>query len=293
MQKDTEQTKYVALTHRWASQPTATLTSRNVDHLQRKITLEELPRTFQDAVQFTRSLGMRYLWIDSLCIQQDCQDDWRKESAVMGKVYGHSFCNIAATAAANGEEGLFVDRDILSHAPFKIDLRWRGHQRTYYCLYSDLWHLGVTSTPLNHRGWVLQERLLSPRTLSFDNTQLFWECRQLQASESFPKGLGPDADFAHEDIDEDSELCSKAWATEVTKPGAQYAPWRKVIEQFMVCNITKATDKLIAVSGIAQEMQSLLGDTYVAGLWERNLTLDLLWYVERWPYSFRGTSYRG
>ncbi|KAH6683930.1 HET domain protein [Halenospora varia] len=287
---------YLALSHSWGSKQMETLTTTNISALQDGILLDKLPTTFKDAIRVARRLGIRYLWIDSLCIIQDSKDDWRKEAAVMGKVYQRSYCNIAANAAAEGYEGLFIDRDPSLHSPFKVNLKWKGHERSYYCLYNELWHYGISRTALNRRGWVLQERLLSPRTLYF-NHQLFWECRELKACEAFPQGLGPNADFEPDDYEDDSELCPKSWATEITRGSDKYAPWTKVVESFMISGLTKGADKLTALSGIAKEMRSLLDDNYVAGLWERNLAFDLLWYIEKrrqvnWDCSFRVKPYR-
>lgn len=56
-------------------------------------------------------MGVEYIWIDSLCIIQDSEDDWRMKSARMGDVYKYASCNIAATEAKDGESGLFTDRN--------------------------------------------------------------------------------------------------------------------------------------------------------------------------------------
>lgn len=288
---------YLALSHSWGSKKMERLTKANITAFQEEFPLDKLSTTFKDAILVARHLGIKYLWIDSLCIIQDDKVDWRKESAVMGKVYQRSYCNIAANAAAEGYDGLFIDRNPSFHSPFKVNLKWKGHERSYYCLYNELWHSGISKTALNRRGWVLQERLLSPRTLYF-NRQLFWECRELKACEAFPQGLSPNADFEPDDYEDDSELCPKSWATEITRGSDKYALWTKVVESFMISGLTKGADKLIALSGIAKEMRSLLDDNYVAGLWEQNLAFDLLWYIEKgrqvnWDCSFRVKPYRG
>lgn len=51
----------------------------------------------------------------------------------------------------------------------------------------------LNEMPLLRRGWVLQERVLSPRTLHFTSTQMFWECNQKIACETFPRQMPPDA----------------------------------------------------------------------------------------------------
>jgi hypothetical protein len=53
--------------------------------------MSDLPRTFRDAVEATRELGVEFLWIDSLCILQDSVDDWDIESNRMHDVYRYSY----------------------------------------------------------------------------------------------------------------------------------------------------------------------------------------------------------
>lgn len=69
-----------------------------------------MPKTFRDVVQITRELGLRYLWIDSLCIIQDDHEDRVRESARMGQVYEGPRLTIAASQAHNSTEGCFLAR---------------------------------------------------------------------------------------------------------------------------------------------------------------------------------------
>ncbi|KAK0707181.1 hypothetical protein B0T21DRAFT_273005, partial [Apiosordaria backusii] len=61
---------YVTLSHRWASSEVVELKSTNIDTFRQCIPLESLPQTFMDAIAVTRTLSIRYIWIDSLCIIQ-------------------------------------------------------------------------------------------------------------------------------------------------------------------------------------------------------------------------------
>jgi len=63
--------KYITLSHCWGPLPHFTTTSHNLADRLHGIRLADLPKTFRDAVAITRALGVRYLWIDSLCIIQD------------------------------------------------------------------------------------------------------------------------------------------------------------------------------------------------------------------------------
>lgn len=48
---------------------------------------ERLPATLRDAATITARFGIRYTWIDALCIVQDDSIDWTKESSQMKDVY--------------------------------------------------------------------------------------------------------------------------------------------------------------------------------------------------------------
>ena len=65
-----------------------------------------LPRRFQDAIAISRRLGVRYLWIDSLCILQNCPNDWRRESAKTQHVYSNAYVTLAADGSRDSSGGL-------------------------------------------------------------------------------------------------------------------------------------------------------------------------------------------
>lgn len=51
-------------------------TKQTIQKKEAGIPLVELPKTFRDAIQIVNKLGVRYMWIVSLCILQDDADDW-------------------------------------------------------------------------------------------------------------------------------------------------------------------------------------------------------------------------
>ena len=119
---------YLTLSHRWGLNPVFALTAENQDLLMKSISLDQLPKTFVDAIEVTRKLGSRYLWIDSLCILQSgerSKEDWEHESSLMHEVYNHAHCNIASTAASDPTVGLFFDRPHVP-APSRITVKWSG-----------------------------------------------------------------------------------------------------------------------------------------------------------------------
>lgn len=78
--------RYVALSYCWGkSHPPKTTQDNLAQHLE-DISVDKLPRSFQDAVTVTRNIGVQYLWIDSLCIVQDQDSDWELESSKNGRL---------------------------------------------------------------------------------------------------------------------------------------------------------------------------------------------------------------
>ena len=102
---------FIALSHCWGGHNKATTTQLNYLSHQNNIPISSLPKTFQDAVQITRALDFRYLWIDSLCIIQDSKKDWMNEAQSMGEVYENAFCTIAAVEARDSRDGCFIKKE--------------------------------------------------------------------------------------------------------------------------------------------------------------------------------------
>lgn len=184
---------YVTLSHCWGGATFLQLTRSNLSRLKSGIEMKELPWTFREAVEVTRRMGVRYLWIDSLCIAQDKDDqsDWLREALLMEKVYTHAVCNIAATASRNSSEGLYRDRDPLPLHRIECEASFsavtgQSATRSYTVIKANYWETDLHQAPLHTRAWVLQERLLARRVLHFNQKELLWECREQAASETYP-----------------------------------------------------------------------------------------------------------
>ena len=283
-QEDPPDRPYMTLSHCWGTAEFLRLTSATKNYLEAGFRLSELPKTFREAVQITRELGVRYLWIDALCIIQDSDEDWKYEAATMMKVYENSHCNISAAKAFDSEQGCFSRRDPSLISPIVVQTNWKTTSNTSYKVYPALWHTYVRQSPLNQRAWVIQERTLAPRILHYGRDQLFWECFELDACETYPDGLPQLGPFAFEknlryfDLDEEiSRRKSRALMPEQKQSVYEY--WHSIVRTYTACNLTRAEDKLMAISGLAKRIQLSLGDEYLAGLWQGFLTSDLLWYV--------------
>lgn len=203
-------------------------------------------------------------WIDSLCIQQDSLDDWHSESPLMADVYKGSLCNIGATSSQGSDEGFFFNRDPVVTLPFVVTTSYNNPKLNadYLLDYGDIgnnWHeKELDRLRLFSRGWVFQERMLSPRMLSFGE-RVFWNCKTRRASEKYPDGYGmmkyefpvPVMPATLSDADEHQ----------------RYWLWNSAVTSYSSLNLTFVSDKLVAISAVARHLQSSGGsDRYVAGL---------------------------
>ncbi|KAL2198563.1 hypothetical protein P885DRAFT_59121 [Corynascus similis CBS 632.67] len=89
-----------------------TTTRETLPLRKRGIAIRELPKTFRDAVVMTLCLGVRYLWIDSLCIVQDDAEDWAREAGQMAKVYRNAYLTLNAATSDADTEGFLRPRPI-------------------------------------------------------------------------------------------------------------------------------------------------------------------------------------
>lgn len=269
---------YLTLSHCWGppEKRPATTTKANLAANMNRILFSSLPKTFQDAVEITRRLGQRYLWIDSLYIIQDDEADWAHEASLMAKVYTYSYCTLAALSSSDSSQGLIMVRP-----DFLLNHEIHGNQNDQYRVqawkgtrsgWSGEYYTSRDQSPLRYRAWTLQERELSTRTIHFGHQQLLWECMEGKACTQHPWPL----------FDRGQMTLRKAMAStsEITvdQPKEMRMKWQNLVEEYSNRSLTIPTDKLIALSGIAQSYQVLFPNAkYVAGLWSTHMPQCLLW----------------
>ncbi|KAK3899850.1 heterokaryon incompatibility protein-domain-containing protein [Staphylotrichum tortipilum] len=241
-------------------------TRRTLERHKEGIAIGQLPQTFQDTIQIARTLGVRYVWIDPLCIIQKEKDhaDWKRESGRMADVYWNSYLTVAATGADSADGGCFAAPESgVDIGPVKM---------------REIRHFPSTATigrsagfPLLTRVWAYQERLLAPWVVQFGRQELIWECREHRTCECgqarYTRKQLHKSDF-HDTIYEFS------W----DKSRTPQQTWRKMVMQCSPLLLTEASDKLPAFSGLADEMQRNSKQDYLAGFWRNTLILDVCWH---------------
>lgn len=277
-----EGARYTTLSHCWGDGVPTRLFSSNYQEFRNGYRLSYLPRTFQEAIKFTRELGIEYVWIDSLCIIQDDEADWGREASRMRDVYACGYLNIAANAADNSNGGLFQSRNPLAVMPFRTQLRWEAAGWVDEDV--ALFPLGgafkqLDYAPLTTRAWCVQERLLSRRTVHFTEKQLLWECTTMSGSES-------DATGAIEKLRRSDDGAIQGWAIAhpvdtMEQVYSSLDKWATAVNLYTRGNLTYQKDKLIAVAGVAKAVQLMFQTpcSYLAGIWNYYAFHWILWEV--------------
>ncbi|KAI0966120.1 heterokaryon incompatibility protein-domain-containing protein [Xylaria arbuscula] len=267
--------KYIALSHSWGGHQPAKTVRLNLAARCAGFPLSELPLTFRDAVAVAIEIGIQYIWIDSLCIIQDDPEDWKREAATMGDVYLHSYLTIAATRAANSEAGFLGPRSFTHTVQVRLaDVTSGADDRNIYACQRRSFANDVDDGPLNRRAWVLQERVLSPRTLHFTEHQVYWECWEyhqgedleyqylgVMKKEAFPVQFSPR-----------SLLCNSPARSPRLPRGLWY-----LFSEYSSFGLTFQTDKLVAIGGLVQKLESRLQINYLKGVWKEFLHHSVLW----------------
>lgn len=286
--KNIEGAHYLALSHCWGlTMPdSAKTTLLTISDRLKGIPIVGLSRTFADAIILARNLGVRYVWIDSLCIIQDSLEDWDKEAAQMASVYLNAYCTVSASGSGNGDGGCHIDSESLAYGP--VTLKWdssdetNGSQQESIRVFSRFgpYIVNVLQTdPLTQRGWCLQERELSRRVLHYskDSVGIRWECRTVKASLQFPWEDSLCFNSSLRIFDAGQIRNVKGMGPLVTNRLKDQEAWFQTVQNYTKRSLTKKSDTLPAISGIARAIQARTNDVYFAGLWQSNLIACLLW----------------
>lgn len=262
---------YVTLSHSWGGDLKMKLLSSNFADYHSSILEHTLPATFRDAVKVTRNLGFRYIWIDALCILQDCANDWEREAASMADIYKNCRLMLSALDSRNSDSGLFRNRDeaILFEVSNAVSRSCGlpGGVRAH--LSHDSYTAALNDGALSKRGWTLQEFLFAPIVVHFSHKQVFWDCQQMQVSE--------DGQLERV-VAKHSTITTRISRFNVDKTEA-HIHWYRLVEQYTSRSLTVDTDRLPAVIGLAKEYEQLVKDIYVNGLWKKDLERGILWNI--------------
>lgn len=283
LESDATNIDYVALSYCWGGDEQLQTTIENVSSHVTGILIADLPQTITDTIEVTRFIGLRYLWIDSLCIMQNDPDDVIHNCARMRHYYSNAVLTIVAGNTSKCSQGflhpIHTSPSNGYHFPFRYPDGFLGSVK-----FVD--HMRVKE-PIDDRAWTMQEQLLSRRSLRFGHRIVQWKCKRFQY------GLPESMDML----------------TPIRTRGVGYRSiWERLVAEYTSRNMSNMNDRLPAISGLADwlardyakryadltpyEKSSI---SYHAGLWDCwkshdfktivgpvevfDIRMQLLWYA--------------
>lgn len=288
---------YVALSYCWGDYKPPCMTTNlhgNADDNLRSLLWDDLPKTFQDAVKFTLALGVKFLWIDSICIIQGDSEDWNSEAPNMNSVYKNSYVTLAALCGRDSRHGLQTCSMKETLSPV-VQLRVEQSTHILYarpCHYlddrirdeADPDSPFYSRYPLLLRAWTYQERLVSSRVIFLTESEMIYQCLCHVTCEcgSEIQDYYPQEDKPYDLKKRKIGLATQGVFDNSTKYEHGARIWRHdVVTEYSALVLSDPRDRLPAIGAIAEQFQaSRVGDQYLAGLWSNTLLEDLLWICQ-------------
>ena len=272
--------EYFTLSYVWGGTSSLQATMENIDLLQQPNALTNLqtllPQVIRDAMEVTRQLGARYLWVDSLCIEQDNLDHKAEQIGLMDKIYLASRLTLVALTGESGESSLPGVRPGTAcnpRASATID-----EKRLFLrppCLFEFF-----DSTTYETRGWTLQERCLSPRLLMFTHHAWYYHCHGTMISNGDwwqQKGHAEYRDlFGTLNLLRDSDLGHRKRFPPDSRV-SEYYRYEELVQIYTSRRLSYQSDALNAVSALLASMSRKMASAFLCGLPEQFLELALLW----------------
>jgi hypothetical protein len=186
--------RYVALSYCWGNDDSMKLTGAVLKDWKAVIQFSLLPKTVKDVVICTRRLGLRYLWVDRLCIIQDDEMDKAMEITAMPQIYSRAYLTISAASAKSSGDGFLKTREEVHEAMARswIELPYlspKGARGLVTLKLSESCEdfNSPNTEAIDSRAWTMQEKMLSPRLLQFCTFHIVWSAkykkRQAQAKQ--------------------------------------------------------------------------------------------------------------
>ena len=225
-------------------------------------------------------LGVRYLWIDALCIVQNDREDWVHEASLMGIVYSQALFTISADASKDTSTGILLKRSSRHNTsvalPWPLDEPEDGLGPMSLHVIPDFKNFKeeLAISPLAQRGWTFQERALSARIVHFGSELCYWECKEacIGENEEIGKYSIQDEFFHLKDM-------FLSFDSTIEIPTSKlHDKWAWVMSHFSSRQLTKGSDFFPALEGVASLFanKNKLGN-YLCGLWEDEFLRHLLW----------------
>lgn len=267
---------------------------QNIEQYKQAIPVQELPSTIVDTIRLCCKLGIEFLWVDRLCIVQDKdpdtdRDDWKIEASKMCDYYSQSALTVSVPICSESSQSFLAERQkgFKEQSQFAIveylDEESKSKSSLWLTSYLNgnkgSWSLqnpwidfaGKRDSEGNGwsgRGWTFQEWMLSPRVLHINGLTL-WDCFDGYANE-----------LDHREMKEPTlKRSPEEFGKDIS--------WGQIVEEYSNRQVTKKTDRLPALAGLAERYRGVTHWTYLAGIWKEEMPFSLLWQAEYHAFADR------
>ena len=249
----------------------------------------ELPKTLEDAISFTKTLGKQYLWVDSVCIDQSDEKDKANQINRMWSIYRGAYLTVIALSGTSADAGLSGISRSEAYSQLTCCIKGRRLVGIMPTLSQQTW-----VCPWSHRAWTLQEAMLSPRCLYFSDHQMYFDCTAMLCCES----LDHSRSFAHglTHSSNPTELGFVTWMTDQIGAGGYRNPldsptkrlqhWGMKVTLYTYRDMTYSEDGLRAFEGILQRLGTMYPKGFFHGLPIEDFDWGLVWRSQ-WPPTRR------
>lgn len=284
--------RYFALSYVWGNTVMFKTTSSNSNALQEPGAFlridPPLSPVIRDAIEVSRGLGERYIWIDALCIPQDNEIEKAELIAHMDSIYAQAFLTIVALSADSAESplpGVRQGTRLANIASVQVSLTSTDERlpNKFLAVRPSL-NTVLQKCSYNSRGWTFQESCLSRRCLVFTDHETFFHCDSGLESDS---GMSPTSDAWPA-----RNILSSVFETQENSLDVcnQYSLYTGLVFDFSRRKLTYPEDSLKAISGIFAVLSSRFGWRFVAGMPSHLLDHALLWRLAS-PNRLRNSNF--
>jgi len=269
---------YAALSYCWGPQGFIKTTKASLTHWMTDLPWALLPKTVQDAIVVTHELGLCFLWVDALCIVQDDEEEKPREISTMNRIFSEAEVTIAAARARHVYEGFLHPRRLSESLKFELPFRCQDGEMGTIHLVSPP---GLfEAEPLDTRGWAMQEGLLSRRVLEFGTRQTRFVCKEDLTGHC--DGWSLHSEFADGRYDRPvpriKDNRADATVFDIVALNGLLKDWRSLVWRYTRRQLSFPSDRVLAISALAERYSREIRSQYLACLWRVGLPNDLLWY---------------
>lgn len=277
-----KQGKYIILSHCIDEEKDRAFTDEELKTFENGIDTTKLPKVFAEAIAVTQKLGFQYLWIKSLCNNNDTPIS----SKSLASIYLNSSLLLSATSSPDIESTFLNPREILYSPPLGL------HKNRFYRLRLLRWKDDIESSPLSHQVFSGLERILAPRVVHFTKRQVIWECAggwkyEAAGVEDKLVGSGQVRMFYRKAFVQPFLSCAQG--TSVQEVGVESGKkekerletrlevWHSCADEFSRRTVGGPEMKIEVASVLASVFDDGSMGHYLAGVWSKGIAFGLSW----------------